>query len=154
LAGLLDNSKSYLYISIKYIYLKFICSLPDYLGDIIMGIMNRVTTTLHIPEYHLLSRQLQPFDIAVGIAIITALSWSFFFLLRNLSNAQKQKTDRPSTPDLEQDRLKKPTRKFGGVLSIPTNRKSMHMLICFIMIQNGHRLHSKDQSQFLIRNGT
>ncbi|QKX62184.1 uncharacterized protein TRUGW13939_09342 [Talaromyces rugulosus] len=78
-----------------------------------MGIMNRVTTTLNIPKYHLLDGQLQPFDIAVGIAIITALSWSFFFLLRNLSNTQKQKTKRPSTPDLEQDRLKKPTRKFG-----------------------------------------
>jgi hypothetical protein len=123
LAGLLDISKSYLYISIKYIYLNFVCTLLDHLGDITMGIMNRVTTTLNIPKYHLLDGQLQPFDIAVGIAIITALSWSFFFLLRNLSNVKKQKTTRPSTPDLEQDRLKKPTRKLGGVLSIRTNRK-------------------------------
>lgn len=72
-------------------------------------------------EYHLLGRKIQSYDIAIGIAIITAISWAFFFLLHSFSNTQNQTAKRPSTPDLEKDRLKTPARKFGGVIVFYTS---------------------------------
>lgn len=74
---------------------------------------------LNIPEYRITIRghQLQPSDTAVGVAIITALS-CIIFILHKLSSAQKQKPNRPSTPDLEKDRRLKPARKFGGTFNL------------------------------------